>query len=164
MAPKAKTTKFGPTIYEGSACRVIEIVFQQPDAKDMDTLHALLRETYWSPGIPRETLERACANSLCAIARDAEGALIGFARAVTDRTAFAWVCDVIVVPARRGEGIGRSVVAALQAHPDMQGLRRWMLGTRDAHGVYEALGFGAIGAPGRLMEILRPAPYGVPSS
>lgn len=143
---------------------MIEIVFQQPDAEDMDTLHALLRETYWSPGIPRETLERACANSLCVIARDSEGALMGFARAVTDRTVFAWVCDVIVVPARRGEGIGRSMVAALQAHPDMQGLRRWMLGTRDAHGVYEALGFGAVGAPERLMEILRPAPYGVASS
>lgn len=140
------------------------IVFEQPTSQDFDVLHPLLRETYWSPGIPRETLERACAHSVCVIARGEDGALVGFARAVTDRTVFAWVCDVIVTPARRGEGIGRAMVATLQAHPDMQGLRRWMLGTRDAHGVYAALGFGPVRAPDRLMEIIRPAPYGVAAS
>ncbi|KAF0183770.1 MAG: GNAT family N-acetyltransferase [Hyphomonadaceae bacterium] len=140
------------------------IAFEHPTAADMDVLHPLLRETYWSPGIPREVVERACANSVCVIARDDAGAFVGFARAVTDMTVFAWVCDVIVTPGRRGAGIGRALVAALQAHPDLQGLRRWMLGTRDAHGVYAPLGFGPVRAPDRLMEIIRPAPYGAATS
>lgn len=139
------------------------IAVEQPTEADLDVLHPLLRETYWSPGIPRDTVARACANSLCAIARDDAGVLIGFARAASDRAVFAWVCDVIVAPAHRGRGAGRALVRALMAHPDMQGLRRWMLGTRDAHGVYAELGFGPVMAPDRLMEILQPAPYGQPT-
>lgn len=140
------------------------IAVESPTEADIDALHPMLRESYWSPGIPRETVTRACANSLCAIARDDAGTLIGFARLVTDRAVFAWLCDVIVAPAHRGRGIGRGLVGALMAHPDTQGLRRWMLGTRDAHGVYAELGFGPIKAPDRLMEIIRPAPYGRPTS
>jgi GNAT superfamily N-acetyltransferase len=135
------------------------IHIEQPCPEDIDVLHPLLRESYWSPGVPRETVERACAHSVCAIARDEQGDLIGFGRAVTDRTVFAWVCDVIVVPAFRGKGIGRGLVDALRRHPEMQGIRRWMLGTRDAHEVYATLGFGPVARPDRLMEILVPAAY-----
>lgn len=140
------------------------IKIEQPGPADIDILHAMLRETYWSPGIPRETVARGCANSLCAIARDESGKLTGFARAVTDRTVFAWVCDVIVVPEQRGKGLGRGLVRALMMHPDMQIVRRWMLGTADAHGVYAELGFGPVKAPQRLMDLIKPAHYAKPES
>lgn len=129
-------------------------VEQLPEA-DIDVLHPMLRETYWSPGIPRDTVARACAQSLCAVARDETGRLIGFARAVTDRAVFAWLCDVIIDPAHRGQGLGRGLVRALMEHPEMQTVRRWMLGTADAHGVYAELGFESLKAPERLMEVIK---------
>ncbi len=125
-------------------------------------LHPMLRESYWSPGIPRDTVERACALSFCAIARNEAGVLIGFARAVTDRAVFAWICDVIVAPAHRGEGLGRGLVRTLMEHPDTRTVRRWMLGTLDAHGVYAGLGFGPVKEPQRLMEVIRAARYAKP--
>jgi GNAT superfamily N-acetyltransferase len=73
------------------------------------------------------------------------------------------VCDVIVLPGKQGKGVGRNLVRAFQRHPELQGLRRWMLGTRDAHGVYEALGFTAIEEPHRLMHIRNWNPYGIPT-
>lgn len=136
------------------------INIEQPSQTDIETIHALLRETYWSPGIPRETVERAARNSICAIARDDSGGLIGFARIVSDRATFAWLCDVVVLPVHQGQGIARDLVRALQAHPELQGLRRWLLGTKDAHGVYAPLGFAPLDAPERLMHIRNPAPYG----
>lgn len=135
---------------------------EQPTESDLDILHAMLREAYWSPGIPRETVARATSHSLCAIARDEAGMLIGFARAVTDRAVFAWLCDVIIAPEHRGKGLGRGLVRTLMEHPDTQTVRRWMLGTADAHGVYAVLGFGPIKAPQRLMEVIRPAHYAKP--
>lgn len=136
------------------------IAIEQPSETDMDTIHAVLRETYWSPGIPRETVARACANSMCAIARDDKDKLIGFARLVTDKATFAWLCDVIVLPGKRGRGLGRALVRTFLDHPELQGLRRWLLGTKDAHGVYAPLGFQTLDAPERLMQIRNPAPYG----
>ena len=141
----------------------MQIQIEHPTEDDITALHAILKETYWSPGIPREVVEKACAHSLCAIARDDAGALIGFARLVTDRAVFAWLCDVVVVPTHQGRGIGRALVSVFRNHPELQHLRRWMLGTRDAHGVYADLGFTPIGDASRLMEILGPAPYGKPT-
>jgi GNAT superfamily N-acetyltransferase len=114
-----------------------------------------LTESYWSPGVAREVVARGCANSMCAIARDDARALVGFARLVTDRASFAWLCDVFVLPAWQGRGVARGLVRALRAHPELQGLRRWLLATRDAHGVYAALGFVPLAAPDRWMEIVR---------
>ena len=139
------------------------IAVEQPSEADLDVLHPMLREAYWSPGIPRDTVASACAYSLCAVARDEAGALIGFSRAVTDRAVFAWLCDVIVVPGHRGKGLGRGLVRALMMHPEMQTVRRWMLGTADAHGVYAELGFGPLKAPARLMEVIKPAHYAKPA-
>lgn len=136
------------------------IAIEQPSESDIDAIHAVLTNTYWSPGIPRETVARACANSMCVIARDAEGKLIGFARLVTDRATFAWLCDVVVLPGRQGKGLGRALVRTFLDHPELQGLRRWLLGTKDAHGVYEPLGFAPIEEPQRFMQIKRAAPYG----
>jgi len=140
------------------------IAIEQPSETDIDAIHAVLRETYWSPGIPREVVARACANSMCAIARDESGKLIGFARLVTDKATFAWLCDVIVLPGKQGKGVGRALVQLFQRHPELQGLRRWLLGTKDAHGVYAPLGFTPVEAPERLMHIKNPNPYGKPAS
>ena len=137
------------------------IKIEQPKAADLEIIHRVLTDSYWSPGVPRETVERACANSMCAIARDEKGALIGFARLVTDKATFAWLCDVIVLPGKQGLGLGRKLVRTFINHPELQNLRRWMLGTRDAHGVYAPLGFGPLKTPDRYMEIRNWSPYGV---
>lgn len=148
----------------GKGTRMPVIVIEHPSETDIDVIHAVLTETYWSPGIPREVVARACENSMCAIARDEAGRLIGFARLVTDRATFAWLCDVIVLPGKQGRGLGRALVQTFQRHPELQGLRRWLLGTRDAHGVYAPLGFAPLDAPERFMHIRNPAPYGGASS
>jgi N-acetylglutamate synthase-like GNAT family acetyltransferase len=140
------------------------IAIEQPSETDIDTIHAVLRDTYWSPGIPRDVVARACANSMCAIARDESGKLVGFARLVTDKATFAWLCDVIVLPGKQGKGLGRALVQLFQRHPELQGLRRWLLGTKDAHGVYAPLGFTPLETPERLMHIRNPNPYGRPGS
>lgn len=139
------------------------IALQQPGEAEITTLHAILTETYWSPGIPRETVARACTNSMCVIARDDTGAMIGFARLVTDRATFAWLCDVVVAPDHRGKGLARALVRTFRDHPELKELRRWLLGTRDAHGVYAPLGFNPVADPSRLMEIRRADPYGKPA-
>jgi len=139
---------------------VTVVAIEAPCPEDIAILHPALAETYWSPGIPRAVVERACANSYCAIARDAELRLIGFARVVSDGATFAWLCDVIVLPEHRGQGIARALVAELTALPDLAGLRRWMLATRDAHAVYAPFGFAPLAAPDRWMERRVAAPYG----
>ena len=123
-----------------------------PARIDRDAVWEMLRGTYWSPGIRKDVVERAIANSLVIGAYDTtSGRQVGFARAVTDRATFAWVCDVIVAEPFRGHGIARGMVAGLMAHPEMQTLRRWALATRDAHGVYAPLGFAPV-TPGNWME------------
>jgi N-acetylglutamate synthase-like GNAT family acetyltransferase len=142
----------------------VRIAIEQPSESDIEIIHGVLRGTYWSSGIPREVVARACANSMCAIARDKQGKLVGFARLVTDRATFAWLCDVIVLPGKQGRGLGRALVRTFQEHPELQGLRRWLLGTKDAHGVYAPLGFAPLDAPERFMQIKNPAPYGKATS
>jgi len=141
-----------------------KIAIEQPSEEDVDVIHRVLTTTYWSPGIPRETVARACENSICVIARDESGALVGFARVVSDKATFAWLCDVIVLPGRQGRGLGRELVRTLQQHEELQGLRRWLLGTKDAHGVYTPLGFTPVDAPERFMQIKNRHPYGRPAS
>jgi GNAT superfamily N-acetyltransferase len=139
------------------------IAIERPSEADIDIIHAVLSETYWSPGVPRDVVARACANSVCAIARDEAGGLVGFARCVTDRATFAWLCDVFVLPEHQGRGLARALVRTLMDAPELQGLRRWLLATRDAHGVYAPFGFTPLAAPERWMEIRPAAPYGKPS-
>jgi GNAT superfamily N-acetyltransferase len=136
------------------------IRIEQPSEADLDIIHGFLSQTYWSPDIPRDTVARAWANSTCVIARDESGALIGFARVVSDHATFAWLCDVFVLPAHRGKGVASNVVRALQASSNLQNLRRWLLGTKDAHAVYAPLGFTPLAAPERMMELRNLAPYG----
>jgi GNAT superfamily N-acetyltransferase len=119
-------------------------------------------ESYWARGISRERVELAIRHSLCYAAFDADGGQVAFARVVTDRATFAYLCDVFVVQAQRGRGIGRRLVRFAMEDPRLGRLRRWVLATRDAHGVYAGLGFRAVGDPSKYMEIVDAASYSVP--
>ncbi|PTT91339.1 GNAT family N-acetyltransferase, partial [Pelomonas sp. HMWF004] len=121
--------------------------------------HAFLSQAYWCEGVPLAVIERAIANSLCiALLADGQGQ-VGFARVVTDRATFAYLCDVYVLPSHRGQGLAGWMVQSLFAHPDLQGLRRSMLFTRDAHALYARQGFKPLATPDRGMEIVRPGLY-----
>lgn len=139
------------------------LVSDDPELIDLDVVHGELTRSYWSPGIPRETVARAIANSLCfGMYETSAGAvsMVGFARAITDRASFAYLADVFVLPHCRGQGLGTWMVERALAHPDLQGLRRVCLMTRDAHGLYAKLGFAPMRDPSRYMEIHRPQVYG----
>jgi GNAT superfamily N-acetyltransferase len=130
---------------------------------DVAAIHAFLASTYWSPGIPREVVQRAIDNSLC-IGGYAEGQQVAFARMVTDRATFAYLADVYVLASHRGRGLSRRLLEALGSHPDVQGLRRVLLVTRDAHGLYAKLGFRPLAAPDRFMERHNPNAYQSPDA
>ncbi|MCW3846876.1 GNAT family N-acetyltransferase [Sphingomonas sp. LB-2] len=122
---------------------------------DLDLIHAFLSGSYWAAGIPRHTVERAITGSLCvgAYAPDEGGKdeQIGFARVITDKATFAYLADVFVLPAHRGQGVARAMLTALHDHPELQGLRRWALFTRDMQPVYAKLGWTPYPHPERLM-------------
>jgi GNAT superfamily N-acetyltransferase len=125
---------------------------------DLDTIHGFLTTSYWALGVPRETVARSMENSLCFGAFDGDRQ-VGFARVISDRTTFAYICDVFALESDRKRGVGKSLIAAIMAHPELQGLRRWTLATRDAHGLYRRFGFGAPKHPERQMEVLDRTPY-----
>lgn len=129
-----------------------------PARIDAVAAHAFLTRTYWSPGIPLDVVRRAIEHSLCAAVFE-QGRQVAFARAVTDRATFAYLADVYVLEDHRGRGLARQMVAALLAHPDLQGLRRILLVTRDAHGLYEKFGFVPVQRPASLMELHQPDVY-----
>lgn len=122
-----------------------------PGRLQLDVVHGFLRTAYWSPGVEREVVEKAVANSVVVGLYDSSGGQVGMARAVTDRTTFAWLADVFVLPEHRGHGLGRFVVESLLEHPSLQGLRRIMLATKDAHELYRSYGFTDLDDPGRFM-------------
>jgi GNAT superfamily N-acetyltransferase len=126
------------------------------DLLQLDRVHEWLRTSYWSPGVLRDVLERAFANSIFIGAYDDAGLQVGVARAVTDFATFGWLCDVFVDEQWRGKGIGKAMVRALLDDDRLQTLRRWMLGTQDAHTVYEAVGFEDVES-GRYMKLVRDA-------
>jgi GNAT superfamily N-acetyltransferase len=134
-------------------------VSTDPARLDVALIHRWLsQESHWARGIPRDTVERALANALNFAAFDRNGRQVGFARIVTDKATFAWLADVFVIDEHRGKGLSRLLMQAIVDPPDLQGLRRWLLATRDAHGLYEKFGFTAP-PPGRLMERLDPDIY-----
>jgi len=122
---------------------------------DVDVVHGFLSTSYWAPGIPRDVVEQSIAGSLNVGVFTADGAMVAFARAVTDRATFAWIADVFVLPEQRGYGLGKFVVATLLEHPDLQGVRRLMLGTEDAHELYRRHGFTELTDTTRTMGIRR---------
>jgi GNAT superfamily N-acetyltransferase len=134
------------------------LISTDPAQFDLDAIHAYLVRAYWCEGIPRETMERAIANSLCfALLRGT--AQIGFARVITDSATYAYLCDVYVLEEYRDKGLGKWLMECLMGHPALQGLRRFSLATRDAHGLYRQFGFRELSKPESMMEILRPDIY-----
>lgn len=130
----------------------------EPELLDVTAIHAFLTQSYWSPGIPRSVVERAIANSLCfGLYRGAEQ--VGFARVVTDKATFAYLADVFILEAHRGKGLSKWLMQVIKEHKDLQGLRRFMLGTKDAHGLYMQFEFSELANPSRMMEILNPDVY-----
>ncbi len=125
---------------------------------DRAAIHAFLAESYWARGIPREVVDRSIEHSL-AFGVYAEDRQIGFARLITDRATFAYLADVYILEEFRGRGLARWLVETILAHPDLQALRRWSLVTRDAHGLYEKVGFARPSHPEGQMEIVDPDVY-----
>ena len=129
-----------------------------PRRIDVDAVHAYLSRSYWAESIPREIVERSIAGSVC-LALLHEDCQVGFARAVTDKATFAYLADVYVLEEHRGRGLAKWLVEELRALPELQGLRRWVLVTRDAQGLYEKLGFRPLAHAERYMEAVRVDPY-----
>lgn len=127
-------------------------------AMDVDAVHAYLTRSYWAEGISQDLVARSIAGSVCLgiVHGDAQ---VAFARVVTDRATFAYLCDVYVLESHRGHGLATWMMEAIAAHPDLQGLRRFVLVTRDAHGLYERFGFTQLARPEGYMEIARPGLY-----
>jgi N-acetylglutamate synthase-like GNAT family acetyltransferase len=129
-----------------------------PARFDLEVIHEYLRRSYWAAGIPRETVERSIRHSLGFGLFEWERQ-IGFARVVTDRATFGYLADVFILESHRGRGLAPWFMEVVLAHPDLQGLRRFGLVTRDAHGLYAKAGFRPLGAPERHMEIVRVNAY-----
>ena len=126
-----------------------------PARLDMDAIADMLTRAYWAKGRPRERTERALSNSLVFGLYDGEKQ-IGLARIVSDYAIFAYLCDVFIHEDYRAHGLGKWLMETIMSHPDLQGLRRWTLATRDAHGLYRQFGWNALQNPEKWMEILRP--------
>jgi len=125
---------------------------------DVRAIHAFLTTSYWSPGVPLDIVERAIANSLCfGILK--QGQQVGFARVVSDKATFAYLADVYVLDGHRGQGLSKRLMTTILAHPDLQGLRRFLLATKDAHGLYRQFGFSELANPERMMAIHHPDIY-----
>ena len=125
---------------------------------DVATIHAYLTQSYWSPGVPRTVVERAIEGSLC-FGVFHYGKQVGFARVVTDRATFAYLADVFILEPHRGKGLSKRLMEFVFAHPDLQGLRRFMLATKHAQGLYKQFGFMELSNPARFMELHRPHVY-----
>lgn len=150
------------------------LISTDPAKLDIDAVSDFLARSYWANSRSRETIERSISHSLCfgiyrtghdpteaAESHDSDKAnpirrQVAFARVVTDYATFAWLCDVFVDEEFRGIGLGKWLVETTLAHPELQGLRRWMLATADAHALYRSFGFGALAAPERWMDRFTP--------
>ena len=128
-----------------------------PARLDMDAVCDFLARAYWAAGRPRERTERALSNSL-GLGLSAGEKQIGLARIISDYAVFAYLCDVFIHEDYRAHGLGKWLIETVMSHPDLQGLRRWTLATRDAHRLYDQFGWKPLNNPDGWMEILRPFP------
>ena len=135
------------------------LISDDPALLDRALIFDFLRErSYWAREVTREIVDRSVENSLC-FGIYLNGKQISFARVVTDFATFAWLADVFIVEEQRGRGFSKELVTAVLEHPRLQGLRRFMLGTRDAHGLYAQFGFKPLAHPERFMEIRSESSY-----
>lgn len=129
-----------------------------PARIDISMVHEFLTNSYWATGIPLETVRRSIANSISFGVYHGQQQ-VGFARIISDQATFAYLADVFILPSFRGRGLSQWLMECIVSHPDLQGLRRWMLATQDAHGLYAKFGFTPIKSSGAWMEIHRPDVY-----
>lgn len=129
---------------------------------DREFIHGFLNETYWAKGISLKLVERSIQNSLC-FGVFYEGKQVGFARVISDLATFAYVADVYVAPEHRGKGVSKLLMKTILSHPDLQGLRRFLLVTKDAQGLYSQFGFKPLAQPEQYMTIHHPDIYQKPS-
>lgn len=134
------------------------LVSTDPSLLDIAAIHDFLTHCYWAQGISKELVGRSINGSLCFGLYDGR-TQIGFARVITDRATFAYLADVYILEQYRRQGLGTWMMECIMAHPELQGLRRWCLLTRDAHGLYRKFGFASPKDPGRYMEINHPDIY-----
>ena len=133
-------------------------VSTNPDDQDLEVIHRYLQQSYWAKGIPKETVARSLKGALC-FALLCSGKQIGFARVISDFATIAYLGDVFVLPKFRGQGLSKWLMDCICSHPDLQGMRRWILATSDAHGLYEKYGFTPLKQPNVFMERLDPKVY-----
>jgi GNAT superfamily N-acetyltransferase len=126
---------------------------------DLGVIYGFLTNCYWAKGISREVVARSIEHSLCFGIYDGSGAQVGFARVVSDFATVAYLGDVFILESHRGRGLSKWLMECITQHPALQNLRRWMLLTRDAHGLYAQFGFTPVKAPERYMELHRPDVY-----
>jgi GNAT superfamily N-acetyltransferase len=132
-----------------------------PARLEISFIHEFLRQSYWARNIPREVVERSIRHALC-FGAFLQGRQVAFARAVTDRATFVYVADVFVDPAHRGRGVSKQLMRAILEHPDLQGVRRFLLATKDAHGLYQQFGFKPVPNPQDFLTIHFPDIYQKP--
>lgn len=137
-------------------------VSSAPEDISISVVHQFLSDSYWAKNIPLKTLQKAIDNSLCfsVIAESSEQKeLVGFARMITDKATFACLADVFVLDSHRGNGLSKLLMKSILQHPDLQGLRRMVLATKDAHGLYQQFGFKKLASPDTFMELWDPNVY-----
>jgi GNAT superfamily N-acetyltransferase len=148
------------------------LISTDPARLDVEMIYEFLTNCYWARGVPREVVARSIEHSLCfgiydessetfpGLAQDKRhGAQVGFARVITDFATIAYLGDVFVLESHRGRGLSKWMMECITQHPALQGLRRWILLTRDAHGLYSQFGFTPVAAPDRYMELHQPDVY-----
>ena len=148
------------------------LISTDPTKLNLVLIHKFLSEhSYWARGIPQEVVARSMANSLCFGVYEVKNTTstpdwrqVGFARVSTDRATFAYLADVFILPEHRGQGLSKRLIEAVLAHPDLQGLRRWMLATADAHELYRRYGFTALSQPDHFMQRHNPDSYKINSA
>ncbi len=140
------------------------VIHTNKERLDLDVIHGYLSQSYWSPGISREKVATAIENSLCWGVFDGKSQ-VGFARVITDQSSFAYLADVFILPEYQGQGLGKRLVSCIMDDERLQGLRSFMLGTRDAHGLYAQYGFQRYDDLNRLMiKRAQPSPGQASSS
>jgi GNAT superfamily N-acetyltransferase len=137
------------------------VISTDPARLDVEAVHQYLsRDSYWAQNIPLDTVRRSLENSFCFGVYDGDKQ-VGLARLVTDKTTFAYLCDVFILPAHRGKGLSKWLLSVMHAHPDLQGFRRWLLGTKDAHELYAQFGWSRLpdDVVPRIMQLHNPDVY-----
>lgn len=134
-------------------------ISSNPKEMDLSVIHGYLSNSYWAKGIPWDVMEKAVKNSLCFGVFTSTGDQVAFARMITDYATFAYLADVFVLQEHRGKGLSKRLLKTIIEYPDLQGLRRMLLATRDAHGLYQQFGFTPLNSPDLFMELHQPDVY-----